>query len=175
MAVRIRVYPQTGALGLNGLNGGAVSASTYYNSKLQAQKQVSNLELGYVKALANEKIERARLEERLKNPYLAMNAGLAGAYGGLPIGLGQVGMNPLAMLGTAPMMGGVLPMTAGSGQTNVTNQTSTGSGNQTVTNSNNFQSNHAITQHPHVGWGGGWGVPSFGGGGLLSGLLGALI
>ena len=44
----IRVYPQTGAYGANGLgmNGGAVSASTYFDSKLTAQKQLSSLQLG---------------------------------------------------------------------------------------------------------------------------------
>ena len=67
MAVRIRVYPQYGGLGMNGLGmnrGGAVSAATYYNSKLTTQKQVSSLQLGYERALANERIERARLYDQ---------------------------------------------------------------------------------------------------------------
>lgn len=100
MAVRIRVYPQNGLGMMNGLNRmGAVSASTFYNSKLQAQKQVANLELGYVKALANEKIERARLEERLKNPYLQMQMNPMAMYG--------MGMNPFAasMLGSSMLTG----------------------------------------------------------------------
>lgn len=82
MAVRIRVYPQTGAFGaMGGMGyGGAVSAQTYYNSRLTTQKQVSNLQLGYERALADERIERARLEERLKNPYAMMGAGLMGGY-----------------------------------------------------------------------------------------------
>ncbi len=83
MAIRIRVYPQYGGLGaMGGLGynrmGGAVSAATYYNSKLTTQKQVSSLQLGYERALANERIERARLEERMKNPYALMGAGFGG-------------------------------------------------------------------------------------------------
>ncbi len=80
MAVRIRVYPQTGMMGGLGMNGygGAVSAQTYYNSRLQTQKQVSNLQLGYERALANERIQNARLEERMKNPYALMGAGMGG-------------------------------------------------------------------------------------------------
>lgn len=86
MAIRIRVYPQYGGLGMNGLgmNGfgmnrmGAVSASTYYNSRLQTQRQVSNLQLGYERALWNERLEKVRLEERLKNPYAMMGAGIGG-------------------------------------------------------------------------------------------------
>ena len=89
MAIRIRVYPQgmgayggLGGLGVNGLRTGAVSAATYYNSKLQTQKQVSSLQLGYERALANERIERVRLEERLKNPYATMAVNpYASAYG----------------------------------------------------------------------------------------------
>ena len=184
MAVRIRVYPQYGGLGMNGLgmNGqGAVSAATYYNSKLTTQKQVSSLQLGYERALANERIERARLEERAKNPY--MTAGLAGAYGGIPLG-GQFGGLPLGGLPLGTQFGGVplggqLPMGgipagfAGSGQSNVTNQVSTGGAAQTVTNSNVNNVSHSIQQPPFAG---GWGYPpQFGGGGLLSGLLGRLI
>src|SRR5689334_5526191 len=82
MAIRIRVYPQYGGLGAMGGLGynrmGAVSASTYYNSKLQTQRQVSSLQLGYERALANERIERARLEERMKNPYALYGAGMGG-------------------------------------------------------------------------------------------------
>ncbi len=94
MAIRIRVYPQYGGLGMNrfgmnglGMQGGAVSAATYYNSKLTTQKQVSSLQLGYERALANERIERARLEERMKNPYAVM--------GGFGQQLGY-GYNPVA-------------------------------------------------------------------------------
>ncbi len=193
MAVRIRVYPQYGGLGMNGLglngmNGGAVSASTYYNSKLNTQKQVSSLQLGYERALANERIEKVRLEERLKNPYALGAVGgalgglpLAGAFGGMPLGMG-VGL-PLGglPLGGVPMgglpMGGIPAGFAGHGQSNVTNQTSTGGANQTVTNSNVNNVSHQV-QHPMVQGGWGWGggsYPSFGGGGFLSGLLGALI
>ena len=88
MAIRIRVYPQYGGMGMmGGLGGfgmnrmGAVSASTYYNSKLQTQRQVSNLQLGYERALWNERLEKVRLEERLKNPYAMMGAG----FGGYPM------------------------------------------------------------------------------------------
>jgi hypothetical protein len=102
MAVRIRVYPQYGGLGMNGLGmnglgnrfGGAVSAQTYYNSRLQTQRQVSTLQLGYERALANERIERARLEERMKNPYAAFGgAGLIGGVGYSPVAQGY---NPWA-------------------------------------------------------------------------------
>lgn len=97
MAIRIRVYPQYGGLGMNrfgmnglGMNGGAVSAATYYNSKLTTQKQVSSLQLGYERALANERIERARLEERMKNPYAVMGGfgGQLGGFGGQQLGYG---------------------------------------------------------------------------------------
>lgn len=79
MAVRIRVYPQYGGLGMNGLGmnrmGGAVSASTYFNNRLQTQKQVANLQLSYERALWNERLEKVRLEERLKNPYALAQTG----------------------------------------------------------------------------------------------------
>ncbi len=94
MAIRIRVYPQYGGLGMNGLGmnrGGAVSAATYYNSKLTTQKQVSSLQLGYERALAGERIERARLEERMKNPYALM-----GGMGGFGAQMGGYGYNPVA-------------------------------------------------------------------------------
>ena len=113
MAIRIRVYPQ--GMGYGGLGGmgmgmygrsGAVSASTYFNSRLQTQKQVSSLQLGYERALANERIERARLEERMRNPYAMVGAGI----GVSPYGMGGFGgYNPYAnaayatsMLNTAP-------------------------------------------------------------------------
>jgi hypothetical protein len=179
MAVRIRVYPNmgAGALGMNGY-GGAVNASTYYNSKLQSQKQVSNLQLGYERALADERISRVRLEERLKNPYLT-GAGI-GAYGGLPLGVGLPGLGvpgvgvPLGLPVGGGMPIGGIPAGFGGGQTNITNQTSTGAAAQTVTNSNVNNVSH--TMRPIVGHGG-WGHPMtpFGGGGFLSGLLGALI
>ena len=82
MAVRIRVYPQTGALGAMGINGmGAVSASTYYNQKLQTQQQISKLQLGYERALWSERLDKVRLEERLKNPYAQYGAGVVNPYG----------------------------------------------------------------------------------------------
>jgi hypothetical protein len=109
MAIRIRVYPQYGGLGMNrfgmnglGMQGGAVSASTYYNSKLTTQRQVSSLQLGYERALANERIERARLEERMKNPYAVMGGfgGQLGGYGYSPVASAY---NPYAasMLGSS--------------------------------------------------------------------------
>lgn len=106
MAVRIRVYPQYGAMGMNGLGMnrmGAVSASTYYNSKLQTQKQVSNLQLGYERALWNERLEKVRLEERLRNPYAMMGAGIGGY--GMPL-MAQA-YNPYAasMIGSS-LLGG---------------------------------------------------------------------
>ena len=182
MSVRIRVYPQYGGLGMNGLgmNGGAVSAATYYNNRLATQKQVSNLQLGYERALWSERLDKARLEERLKNPYLgasAMGLGglpLAAGLGGVPLGL-PVGGVPL---GGVPMgglpIGGIPAGFGGSGQTNSTNQTSTGGASQSVSNVNTFNSAHTMTAAPYGGWGG-YPQFGFGGGGLISGLLGALI
>lgn len=86
MAIRIRVYPQgmgafgmggygMGALGMGGYNRmGAVSASTFFNSRLSAQRQVTNLQLGYERALHREQLQRVRLEERLQNPYALASA-----------------------------------------------------------------------------------------------------
>jgi hypothetical protein len=184
MSVRIRVYPQNG-LGMNGLgvNGmGAVSAATYYNQKLQTQKQVSNLQLGYERALWGEKLNNAVLEERLKNPYLGAQTAAYGAYGGLPLAAGFGGLPGMAGFGGVPMglpvggmpMGGIPAGFGGSGQTNITNQTSTGAGNQTVSNVNTNNVSSSVTPPPYGGFGG-WGGGGFGGGGLISGLLGALI
>lgn len=179
MAVRIRVYPQYGALGglgYNRLGTNAVSASTYYNSRLQTQRQTATLQLGYERALANERIERARLEERMKNPYLGLGSfGLGGAYGGAMANQLMAAQLLGRNLNTGFPMGGIpLGFGGGAGQTNFTNQTSTG-GNQTVTNSNVNTVDHRISQ-PYQG---GWGVPPMmpwgGGGGLFSSLLGALI
>jgi hypothetical protein len=107
MAVRIRVYPQNGIMGGMGGYGmnrsGAVSAQTYFNSKLTSQKQVSNLQLGYERALADERINNARLEERLKNPYAMLGQG--GFNGGFGAGYQpmSMGYNPWAstMLGSS--------------------------------------------------------------------------
>jgi len=179
MAVRIRLYPQTG-VGMNGM-GGAVSASTFFNQKLQSQSQVSNLRLQYERALWGEKLDKVRLEERLKNPYLGAygGTGLGSPYGavpiggvplgmGVPMGYGQQGL-PIGY-GQQGIPGGF----GGSGQTNITNQTSAGAGNQSVSNSNSYNvssvaQNPGYPQMPY-GFGGG-----FGSGGFLSGLLGALI
>lgn len=205
MAIRIRVYPQNGMLaqggmlGMNRLGTGAVSASTYFNSRLQTQKQVSSLQLGYERALANERIDKVRLEERLKNPYAAHSAGMGGAYGvgapgvlgglgtltgglpagGFPVGLPMGGFPgggyPMGGMSMGGMpYGGVPGGFPGSGQGNITNQTSAVAANQTVSNSNVLNVSHAVN-HPHVGMGYGGYPPQFGGGGFLSGLLGALI
>lgn len=188
MAVRIRVYPQYGGLGMaGGLGGygmgGAVSASTYYNSKLQTQRQLSSMQLGYERALWGERLDKVRLEERLKNPYMGAMGGVGVPFGmglGLPLGAGLGGLPLGGMpLGGLPM-GGIPAGFGGHGQTNVTNQTSTGGAAQSVTNSNVNNVSHHV--QPMVGgwgggFGGGWGSPfgGFGGGGLVSGLLGALI
>lgn len=191
MAIRIRLYPQ-GGLGMNrfGMNGGAVSLATHYNSKLTTQRQVSSLQLGYERALANERIERARLEERMKNPYaLGGFGGVGAAFGGVPMGVPFGGVPLGVPFGGMPGMGvpgmgvpGGLPLGgipagfAGHGQSNVTNQTSTGGANQTVTNSNVNNVSHSIQQPPLAGGWGGWGgYPRFGNGGFLSGLLGAIV
>lgn len=108
MAIRIRVYPQNGMYGAMGMNnglrtGGAVSAATYFNSRLQTQKQVSSLQLGYERALANERIEKVRLEERLKNPYAQL--GGVSPYGAM---MPQYG-------GMMPQYGGMMPQYGGYG------------------------------------------------------------
>lgn len=124
MSIRIRVYPNGGAGaygamgaygGVNGY-GGAVSAQTFFNQKLNAQRQVSQLQLTYERALWGERLERTRLEERMKNPYAAMQTAGLGAYGlaapalgvaglgvpGMGLGYGGYGMaqayNPLASM-----------------------------------------------------------------------------
>ncbi len=176
MAIRIRVYPagmSAGAYGVNGY-GGAVSAQTYYNSKLASTKQVATLQLGYERALADERVERARLEERLKNPYLQTSA--LGAYGGLgTLGIlaalsSMGGLNGLSGLGALGTTSAFPLLASGGGQTNITNQTSTGSGNQTVTNSNVNNVATTMQQPMYSPY-----ATGFGGGGLISGLLGALI
>lgn len=99
MSIRIRVYPQTGAYGGLGYGGmGAVSAATFYNQKLQTQQQVSNLRLGYERALWNERLERVRLEERMKNPYAMYGAVGYGAY---PVAT----VNPYGTMLGASMLG----------------------------------------------------------------------
>lgn len=104
MAVRIRVYPQYGGLGMNGLGMNRVSATALYSTKLAAQKQISNLQLGYERALWSERLEKVRLEERLKNPYALMGAGqFAGGLGGYGLPIAQ-SYNPYA----ASMMGSAL-------------------------------------------------------------------
>ncbi|MCW2956716.1 MAG: hypothetical protein JWO69_1585 [Thermoleophilia bacterium] len=120
MAIRIRVYPQNGLGALGGMNrmGGAVSASTFYNTKLSAQRQVSNLQIQYERALANEKIERVRLEERLKNPYAMMGMGGIGGmagYGAMPM---QAAFNPYAgsMMGQSMLGGFASPFLGGLGR-----------------------------------------------------------
>ena len=110
----IRIYPQTGAYGAMGMNRmGAVSAQTFYSQKLQSVQQVSNLRLGYERALWNERLEKVRLEERLKNPYAMYGAGMLGAspmmapYAAPYMGAGMMGgmggmgggFNPFGFLG----------------------------------------------------------------------------
>ena len=117
MAVRIRVYPQTGVGGMYGamgMNGGAVSAQTYYTQKLQTQQQVSNLRLGYERALFNEKLDKVRLEERLKNPYALAGAGALGGYGALGGAYAGAVVNPYAGLMAGSLLGGLGGLTSGS-------------------------------------------------------------
>ena len=186
MAVRIRVYPQ-GTAGVNGFGNNLQSMQALYNSKLQAQKQISSLQLGYERQLANERIKNATMEVRLQNPYMGAAAlGTAGMLGlgtaalGSPLvaGMPVTGMPVTGM----PISQGMPGIIGGSGQTNITNQTSTGGTPQNVVN-NNVKN---VTSTPIMGgFGGfgvpamqGWGVPAysqFGGGGFLSSLLGALV
>jgi len=105
MAIRIRLYPQTGgAFGAYGRTG-AVSAQTYYTQKLQTQQQISNLKLGYERALWNEKLQTVRLEERLKNPHAMYQGGQQLGYGAYPV---QGAYNPYAagMLGNSLLNSG---------------------------------------------------------------------
>jgi hypothetical protein len=83
---------------------GAVSAATYYNNKLQSQQQISNLQLGYERALWGERLQNVQLQERLKNPYAMMSAGYGAGYGALPMASAY---NPYAasMMGTG-LLGG---------------------------------------------------------------------
>ena len=62
---------------MNGM--GASQRAAFYNQKLQSQQQVSKLQLGYERALWSERLDKVRLEERLKNPYVQMGVGAAGA------------------------------------------------------------------------------------------------
>ncbi|MCW2949423.1 MAG: hypothetical protein JWN41_436 [Thermoleophilia bacterium] len=110
MSIHMRFYPScVGALGGAGEFGGAggyggVSVQTYYQEKLSAQQQISNLQLQYERALWGERLEKTKLETRLQNPYLALQgAGLGAAYGlGGIGGMGGFGgfgaaVNPYAM------------------------------------------------------------------------------
>jgi hypothetical protein len=197
MSIRIRVYPQgmnagmygAGGLGMNRF-GGAVSAQTFYSTQLNSQKRLSSLQLGYERALWNERLDKVRLEERLKNPYAMGGYGAAGVgayggvpgygspFGGVPIGGVPIGGVPIGGMPYGGMpygglpMGGVPSAFGGSGQTNVTNQSANGAAHQSVSNTNTY--NVMSTQSP---WGqqGGFPFGGFGGGGLLSGLLGAFI
>lgn len=118
MSIRIRVYPNNGmgAMGAMGMgmgmygSGGAVSAQTYFTQKLNTQQQVSNLRLNYERALWNERLDKVRLEERLKNPYAMMGQGMMapgmmapGMMGGYP----AVAASPYAAYGAygSPMLG----------------------------------------------------------------------
>lgn len=99
MAIRIRVYPSNGLGAYGGVNrfGGAVSAQTFYNQKLSAQRQISNLQLQYERALWSQKLDTVRLEERLKNPYAMYGAGMVQPYG----------VNPYAGALGGSMLGGM--------------------------------------------------------------------
>ncbi len=105
MSIRIRVYPNTGMYGgYGGLGvnryGGAVSAASYYNSKLASTKQIATLQLGYERALADERVERARLEERLKNPYAALGtSGMLTGYS--PVTAGYSNLLGASLLGSS--------------------------------------------------------------------------
>ena len=196
MAIRIRVYPQNGGLGgAYGYN----SQAQVLNERLKSARQTSALQLQYERALANERIKATQLQTAMQYSagagygsavplaagYGALGAGMlggipiGGAYGGVPAGYGGV---PLGY--GSGMLGQVPGMFAGSGQTNVTNQTSAGAATQTVSN-NNAYSNYSMVQAPPFGAGfpfasGGMGygygnTGGFGSGGLISGLLGALI
>lgn len=88
MSIRIRVYPQNGmlgglgyGLGMNRFGGGAVTAQRFYTNQLNNQRRLSSLQLQYERQLWNERLERTRLEERLKNPYLTGMTGVGGIGG----------------------------------------------------------------------------------------------
>ncbi|MCW2974076.1 MAG: hypothetical protein JWN72_2349 [Thermoleophilia bacterium] len=101
MSIRIRVYPNGGAGAYGGLNGmggnayGGVSAQSFFNSKLQAQQQISNLQLQYERALWGERLETTKLKAQMQyqSPLLALQGGL-GAFG-----LGAAGIGGLGGLG----------------------------------------------------------------------------
>lgn len=178
MAVRIRVYPNGGMGGMGGAYG-AYGPVQVARVQLQNEKKTGNLRLQYERALWQEKIKTAQLATAMQyqtaapavaGPWGAFGSPLMGAgmAGAIPPGFGMAQGMGLGMAGLGMMMPGLM---AGSGQTNITNQS--GSGNQTVTNSNHHSSSYAMMQPPMFG--GGFPFGGFGGGGLLSGLLGALI
>lgn len=188
MAIRIRVHPQgAGAYGAYGAAGAYGPGNMqYFQEKLDNEKRTSNLRLSYERALWQERLKLTQLQGQLSAGVVGAGypAALGGAYG---MAGGMIpGMLPGGLpggFGMAPGLG--MPIMGGSGQTNVTNQSAAGAGNQSVTNSNTY-SNYVMggnttfgTGFPFGGYGGyggygaGWG--GHGSGGFLSSLLGALI
>lgn len=169
MAVRIRVYPQNGMYGgLGGVGGAYGRYGGLAHVQLQNEKKTGNLRLQYERALWAERLKTVQLQTAMQY------GGAAGVGGAMPLAMA----NPYALgaygVGgalTAPGMlaGAIPPGFGGSGQSNVTSQT--GSGAQTVANTNHY-SNVVWNQTPAFGYGFPFGG---GGGGFLSGLLGALI
>ena len=181
MAVRIRVYPQNGAgmLGGAGLYGGAgmYGAAPLMQQQLQNEKKTGALRLEYERALWGERMKTVQLQTAMQY------AGGAG-YGGYPMGgampygvgaplLGAMvpgaipgGFGMVPGMGMGMGMGGLL---GGRGQSNLTSQA--GNGTQTVANTNHYN-NVVWNQTPAFGGGFPFGG---GGGGFLSGMLGALI
>lgn len=112
MAVRIRVYPQYGAMGgLGGAYGapGAYGAQPLAHLQLQNEKKTNNLRLNYERALWSERLKTVQLQTamqyggaggamgaygmpRVMMPYGGMNAAWTGG-----MGLNALGMNPFGM------------------------------------------------------------------------------
>ncbi len=189
MAVRFRVYPN----GMAGTNRTAVryamtALKAQANVKvaqanLAHEKQVGALRLGYERSIFGERLKRAELAAAIKygrgglgfgaSPYAAplMMGGAALGAGMLMPGIGVPGFG--GMQGCVPGFGGMpgyglpgygMPM-AGRGQVNVTNQHAAGAANQSVSNTNTYNS----FLMP-----GGFGAGLMGAGGWMGGLFNRL-
>lgn len=192
MAVRIRVYPNNGLGGAGGYGTNALT-NRLYSTQLSNERKTSNLRLTYERALWTERLKQAQLQAQVQyggygaagygaavaSPF-GYGAAMPGAFGlgGVPAGFSQV---PGMGMGYSSFGQGMPGLAGAAGQTNITNQSAVGAANQSVTNSNTY-SNYVMnrTQAPFAGglpFGSGYGGYGYGNGsgGLLSGLLGALI
>lgn len=187
MAIRIRVHPNGGFGGTGGYGGyGFGNNLQAANIRLQNEKQKGNLRLNYERALFQERLQRAQLEAALQFGGGVVPNGMMGGLGtlnpgvGVPPGFGVVpgagygfGAGGLGGFGGAfgGFGAGILGALGLGGQNNITNQTASGSANQSATNSNAYRD----VGNTYVMGGGGFAQQGlFGQGGWLGGLLGWL-